>query len=70
MSTPASYTTVDGDMLDAICFKTYGREGMVSQVLEANPKLAALGPVFQAGVVIALPEDAQPAKVAVLRLWN
>ena len=67
----ASYRTRDGDMLDDICFRHYGQsDGMVEQVLDANPGLAGLGPVFASGIVITLP-DIKPASVrAPVRLWD
>ena len=65
----ARYRTVDGDVLDAICWRHYGHERATAAVLEANPGLAARGPVLPAGVVIELP-DLQPPTTAVIRLWG
>lgn len=66
-----SYQTRDGDMLDAICYRHYGRTtGTVEAVLEANPGLAALGPVFAAGVVITLPDIPDPEPETGIRLWD
>jgi len=68
----AQYRTSDGDMLDWICWRHYGRSaGTVEAVLEANPKLADLGPVYEAGLLITLPDlpegvDAEP----LVRLWD
>jgi phage tail protein X len=61
----ATYTTIDGDMLDQICFRFYGYEsGSTELVLAGNPGLAALGPVYDLGVEIYLPDlpKAQPKK--------
>ena len=65
-----SYRTSDGDMLDRICLKYYGKQsGAVEFVLEHNPGLATLGPVFNAGVIIQLPP--MPVKAsATVRLWG
>lgn len=65
------YRTRDGDMLDEICHRHYGRtSGAVEAVLEANRGLVALGPVYGAGVVIVLPSlPAKPSKKTV-RLWD
>lgn len=67
----ATYRTRDGDMLDAICHRHYGQSaGTVEAVLDANPGLADLGPVYASGIVIALP-DIKPAAVsAPVRLWD
>jgi len=65
------YRTRDGDTLDWICWKHYGRQsGAVEAVLEANPGLADKGPVLSAGELIQLP-DLSPASTAeVIRLWD
>ena len=67
----ARYLTKDGDMLDAICAKHYGRTaGAVEAVLEANPGLAERGPELAAGVVVALPELAEPEQDEGVSLWD
>jgi len=64
------YRTVDGDMVDAICRKHYGAEGMTPAVYAANPGLAARGPVLPKGVLIELPvQPAAPVHKPV-RLWD
>lgn len=54
------YQTVKGDVLDQICAAHYGI-GLfdLAKVYAANMGLARLGPVFDAGVMIELPEDAR-----------
>lgn len=65
------YHTQDGDVLDAICWKYYGRQaGAVEAVLEANMHLAAIGEVLPAGLVIVLPELEAPALPTTVRLWD
>ncbi|WP_419783732.1 tail protein X [Maridesulfovibrio sp.] len=64
------YTTKDGDMLDRICWKYYGVESAVTDVLEANPGLADLGPVLSAGVEITLPEIATPEQDQGINIWD
>jgi phage tail protein X len=64
------WRTNDGDMLDAICSSHYGTEAQVAAVLEANRGLAALGPVYPAGVLITLPVIASPAEAGQIRLWG
>ncbi len=66
------YTTIQGEMVDAICRKIYGDEsGYVEQVLEANPSLAALPHRLPMGTKIILPDllrsDKSPSIVA---LWD
>jgi phage tail protein X len=65
------YRTSDGDMLDWICWKHYpGQSGAVEKVLEANRGLADLGPVYEAGVEIVLPEIDPIPEVKAVRLWD
>ncbi|WP_018183977.1 tail protein X [Kaistia granuli] len=68
----ASYTTRQGDMIDAICTRAYGDEsGYVEIVLDANPGLAALGVPLPIGTVIDLPEIPRSREaVAVVSLWG
>lgn len=64
--------TLEGDFLDELVVQHYGAgaaSGALSAVLEANPGLAARGPVLPEGVVIVLP-DLAPAVSGVLRLWD
>ncbi|MGE4296923.1 MAG: tail protein X [Desulfovibrionaceae bacterium] len=65
------YVTKDGDMLDAICWAHYGsRAGTAEAVLNANPGLAAKGPVLTAGTVILLPDVAAPVVKQSIRMWD
>lgn len=65
------YRTRDGDMLDRLCWKYYGRsQGAVEAVLEANPGLALRGPVLPTGIEIVLPDLPTPTKAATIRLWD
>lgn len=67
----ATYVTRDGDMLDWICWRHYGRSAAaVEAVLEANPGLADLGPVYAAGLTITLPDPPPAAEVETVRLWS
>jgi len=66
-----TYRTSDGDMLDWICSKHYGRtSGAVETVLAANPGLADLGPVYEAGTLILLPELPAAELSAAVKLWD
>jgi phage tail protein X len=68
----ASYRTIDGDMLDAICLDHYGQvTGVEEIVLAANPTLAEIGPVLPAGIIIDLPDmPSQQETVDIVRLWD
>jgi phage tail protein X len=61
-----------GDTVDAICWRYYGRTaGVVEQVLDANPGLADLGPVLPMGSLITMPEAAAQAEQRqVVNLWD
>lgn len=64
-----TYQTRDGDVLDEICWRYYGRADVVPQVLEANPGLADLGTVYDAGRRITLPSILPPARQPI-SLWD
>ena len=71
----AIYITKDGDVVDLICYRHYGRTADVTEaVLAANPGLAELGPVLDAGIEITLPDfgtpEAKPAEIETVRLWD
>lgn len=67
-----TYRTSQDDTLDYICWKFYGQQsGAVERVLEANPGLAALGPVLPANATLVLPDLPKPAtEVQPIRLWG
>lgn len=67
-----TYTTRQGEMIDAICRRVYGDEsGFVEAVLDANPGLAALSAPLPVGTKITLPDvPAATRAVAVVSLWN
>jgi len=67
----ALYRSQEGDMVDWICWKHYGRQaGAVEAVLDANPGLAKLGPVLPAGTIIELPVLPDPSRNGTVRLWD
>ena len=64
-----TYQTKDGDVLDAICWHTYGTTlGTVEVVLQANRQIADSDAVFDAGITITLPDIAVPKEEDVIRL--
>ena len=67
-----TYRTTDGDVIDAVCRRFYGREaGAVEAVLEANPGLAELGPVLPAGTLVELPDLPRPLEtIETVKLWD
>lgn len=64
------YRTLQGDMLDAICRAELGAEAHVPVVLDLNPGLAGLGPVYPAGLLITLPDRIAAPRVTQVRLWG
>ncbi|WP_440055506.1 tail protein X [Pseudoalteromonas sp. T1lg65] len=71
MEKGVTYVTRDGDCLDLICFRHYGRSsGVVEKVLQANHGLAALGPIYALGVEIFLPEFPKPKVKQVINIWD
>ncbi|MCY1348831.1 Phage Tail Protein X [compost metagenome] len=61
-----------GDTVDAICWRHYGRTaGVTEAVLEANPGLAELGAVIPHGTTVVLPDAAPQAEQRqVVNLWD
>ncbi|WP_296250297.1 tail protein X [Pseudomonas sp. UBA4194] len=61
-----------GDTVDLICWRIYGRTaGVTEAVLEANPGLADLGPVLPHGTLVTLPEVApQAEQTQMVNLWD
>jgi phage tail protein X len=66
----SSYRTKQGDVLDAICRELLGDESHAPAVLAANPGLADLGPVYAAGILIALPVVSSPVASGTIKLWG
>lgn len=61
-----------GDTVDRLCWRHYGRTGDVTEaVYRANPGLCELGPILPHGHWVELPDIADPAPVdATLQLWD
>ena len=61
-----------GDTVDALCWRYYGRTaGVTEAVLDANPGLADLGPVIPHGTAVTLPDAAPQAEQRqVVNLWD
>lgn len=68
-----TYNTRDGDVVDRVAYAHYGEQSpaILRAVFDANPGLAARGPVLTAGVAIVLPDVQRPAKERKgLSLWD
>ena len=67
-----TYTTKQGETVDLVCWRHYGRTREVTEaVFNANPGLAALGPVLPFATVIALPVIAARSTARKLvNLWS
>jgi len=62
---------LQGDTLDLICNRYYGRtEGVFETVLAANPGLTALGVVLPHGTTIELPEVSTAPVTGSVNLWD
>lgn len=60
-----------GDTLDALCYRRYGRtEGVVEAVLAVNPGLAELGAVLPHGTAVVLPVVESSTASETLNLWD
>lgn len=67
----ATVRAAQGDTLDLICWRHYGRTaGVVEQVLEANSGLARLGPILPHGTLVQLPEIATQPQRQTVQLWD
>ena len=62
---------IQGDTLDALCARYYGRtEGVVETVLQANPGLSELGVILPHGTAIDLPDVASSPVTETINLWE
>ena len=51
------YQTIQGEMIDAICYNIFGFEsGFLEEVLEMNPGIAALDDPLPAGIIVKVAE--------------
>lgn len=67
----ATVRAAQGDTVDLLCWRHYGRTaGVTEQVLEANRGLAARGPVLPQGTAVLMPALAAPAEKQRLQLWT
>ena len=63
-----TYTTISGDEWDGICYKVYGDEMMMEQLMQAN--LEHINTVvFRAGVVLTVPDVEKVVTASDLPPW-
>ena len=64
--------SIQGDTVDLICQRVYGKTtGVTEQVLAANPGLADLGAILPRGTLVTLPEQVTAAEATnLLQLWD
>ncbi|QNT25269.1 tail protein X [Ralstonia solanacearum] len=63
---------IQGDTIDAICLRVYGRTASVTEaVLAANPGIADLGPILPHGTELVLPDISPQQQAAqTVQLWD
>ncbi|XWJ90627.1 tail protein X [Phytobacter ursingii] len=62
---------LQGDTLDVLCARYYGRtEGVFETVLAANPGLAERGAVLPHGAAVELPDIQAAAVRETVNLWD
>lgn len=63
---------LQGDTLDLICWRHYGRTaGVLEQVLDENRGLAELGPILPMGTMVKLPaQPVQAGSKQIVQLWD
>ncbi|NBB33775.1 tail protein X [Pseudomonas sp. BC115LW] len=61
-----------GDTVDAICWRHYGRTaGVTEDVLRANPGLAEYGPTLPQGLIVSMPDaQATAPQRQMVNLWD
>ncbi|MGH1606244.1 tail protein X [Yersinia proxima] len=62
---------LQGDTLDALCWRHYGRtQDVLEQVYDANPWLSELGAILPHGYPVELPDMAPAAQRETVQLWD
>jgi len=71
-ATTTPYTMKQGETVDLACLSHYGRTRDVTEaVLDANPGLAALGPILPMGTTIVMPTiDTTSQATQLVSLWD
>ncbi|WAC70811.1 tail protein X [Roseateles sp. SL47] len=62
--------TLQGDTVDALCWRHLGRtDGVVADTLLLNPGLAEWGPILPVGLLVELPTP-KPSTRDMVQLWT
>ncbi len=62
---------LQGDTLDALCWRYYGRtQDVLEQVYDATPGLSELGAILPRGYPVELPDMAPAAQRETVQLWD
>jgi phage tail protein X len=67
------YTTLDGDTVDLIAYRRFGRHGAETAIFEANPMLAALeaeAGALPAGMRIWIPLPEEKDRQVLQNVWG
>lgn len=72
MAGPLTVTALEGDTVDAICWRNLRRSApAIEAVLRANPNLADHGPFLPRGTPVVIPTLATaPATAPTINLWD
>ena len=62
------YTTIQGDMWDAISYKVYGDEKYMGLLMQANQELLDIF-IFGAGTILIVPEQKEEV-ISDVPLWR
>lgn len=70
-SAPTIWRSRDGDTVDLICWRAYGRRpGAIEAVLDANPGLADHAMLLPVGTRVVLPAAPAQALPVLQKLWD
>lgn len=65
------YLTKQGDSVDLIAFERFGTSSATTEsILDANPGLAAVGPVLPIGLTIRIPIPVKADRVEGVNIWS
>ncbi|WP_224825578.1 tail protein X [Cognatishimia sp. MH4019] len=66
-----TYRTIEGDTVDAIAYRHYGRHNGTTEVIfEANRGLAKLPLVLPEGTILTLPDLAEADPIQTVKLYD
>ncbi|PIE13846.1 MAG: phage tail protein [Rhodobacterales bacterium] len=66
-----TYRTIEGDTIDAIAYRHYGRhQGTTEAIMDANPGLAALPLILPVDTLLTLPDIDDTTPVQTVKLYD